>query len=103
MNEIFLATIYFLGESKHRAATFPLKIIREKSNHFVYFRANLRPTLFKQGDWLTRLSLIENRNVPGDHLGTSYTVHRVEDVLPVSETLVGQIQSEIEKLELNLD
>lgn len=55
-----------------------------------------RPTLFKQGDWLTRLSLIEKRNVPGDHLGTSYTVRRVEDVLPVSETLVRQIQSEIE-------
>jgi hypothetical protein len=55
-----------------------------------------RPTLFKQGDWLRRLSLIEKRNVPGDHLGTSYTVYRVEDVLPVSETLVRQIQSEIE-------
>lgn len=56
-----------------------------------------RPTLFKQGDWLTRLSLIEKRNVPGDHLGTSYTVHRLEDVLPVSETLVRQLQAEIEK------
>ena len=55
-----------------------------------------RPTLFKQGDWLTRLSLIEKRNVPGDHLGTSYIVHRLEDVLPVSNTLVRQIQSEIE-------
>jgi hypothetical protein len=57
-----------------------------------------RPTLFKQGDWLTRLSLIEKRNVPGDHLGTSYTVHRLEDILPVSETLVRQIQLEIENL-----
>lgn len=55
-----------------------------------------RPTLFKQGDWLTRLSLIEKRSVPGDHLGTSYTVYRLEDVLPVSETLIRQIQSEIE-------
>jgi hypothetical protein len=55
-----------------------------------------RPTLFKQGDWLTRLSLIEKRSVPGDHLGTSYTVHRVQDVLPVSDNLVRQIQSEIE-------
>lgn len=55
-----------------------------------------RPTLFKQGDWLVRLSLIEKRNVPGDHLGTSYTVHRLEDVLPVSETLVRQVQTAIE-------
>ncbi|HEX8735361.1 MAG TPA: hypothetical protein VF721_08575 [Pyrinomonadaceae bacterium] len=55
-----------------------------------------RPTLFKQGDWLVRLSLIEKRNVPGDHLGTSYTVYRLEDVLPVSETLAGQIQTAIE-------
>ena len=62
-----------------------------------------RPTLFKQGDWLTRLSLIEKRNVPGDHLGTSYTVHRVENVLPISDILAVQIQSEIEKLGLNLD
>jgi hypothetical protein len=62
-----------------------------------------RPTLFKQGDWLTRLSLIEKRNVPGDHLGTSYTVHRVENVLPISDALAVQIQSEIEKLGLNSD
>ena len=55
-----------------------------------------RPTLFKQGDWLTRLSLIEKRNVPGDHLGTSYTIHRVEDVLPVSDMLVKQLKSHIE-------
>jgi predicted transcriptional regulator len=55
-----------------------------------------RPTLFKQGDWLTRLSLIEKRNVPGDHLGTSYTVYRLEDVLPVSNTLVKQLESHIE-------
>jgi hypothetical protein len=58
-----------------------------------------RPTLFKQGDWLTRLSLIEKRNVPGDHLGTAYTVRRVEDVLPIANALAGQIQSEIEKLQ----
>ncbi len=56
-----------------------------------------RPTLFKQGDWLTRLSLIEKRNVPGDHLGTSYSVYRLEDVLPVSETLIRQLETEIEK------
>lgn len=62
-----------------------------------------RPTLFKQGDWLTRLSLIEKRNVPGDHLGTSYTVHCVEDVLPIADALTGQIQSEIEKFSENLD
>ena len=55
-----------------------------------------RPTLFKQGDWLARLSLIEKSSVPGDHLGTSYTVHRLEDVLPVSETLALQLQSHIE-------
>ena len=55
-----------------------------------------RPTLFKQGDWLIRLSLIEKRNVPGDHLGTSYTVYRLEDVLPVSNTLVKQLESHIE-------
>ena len=57
-----------------------------------------RPTLFKQGDWLTRLSLIEKSSVPGDHLGTSYTVRRLEDVLPVSETLIEQLQSHIENL-----
>jgi len=62
-----------------------------------------RPTLFKQGDWLTRLSLIEKRNVPGDHLGTSYTVHRIEDMLPVPDALVRQVLSEIEKLGLHSD
>ncbi|MEP7036894.1 MAG: hypothetical protein ABI891_00995 [Acidobacteriota bacterium] len=62
-----------------------------------------RPTLFKQGDWLTRLSLIEKRNVPGDHLGTSYTVHRLEDVLPISETLARQMQSQIEKFKQEID
>ncbi|MDQ3714068.1 MAG: hypothetical protein M3388_17875 [Acidobacteriota bacterium] len=51
-----------------------------------------RPTLFKQGDWLTRLSLIEKRNVPGDHLGTSYTIHRLEDVLPISDILIKQVE-----------
>lgn len=55
-----------------------------------------RPTLFKQGDWLIRLGLIEKRNVPGDHLGTSYTVYRLEEVLPVSENLVRQIDTQIE-------
>jgi hypothetical protein len=55
-----------------------------------------RPTLFKQGDWLRRLSLIEKRNVPGDHLGTSYTIYLLEDVLPVSNTLVKQLESHIE-------
>lgn len=55
-----------------------------------------RPTLFKQGDWLARLSLIEKRNVPGDHLGTSYTVYRLEDVLPVPDSLVAQIQAAID-------
>lgn len=55
-----------------------------------------RPTLFKQSDWLTRLSLIEKRNVPGDHLGTSYTVHRLEEVLPVSDALVKQLESHME-------
>lgn len=55
-----------------------------------------RPTLFKQGEWLMRLSLIEKRNVPGDHLGTSYTVRRLEEVLPVSDGLVKQLESQIE-------
>ncbi len=55
-----------------------------------------RPTLFKQGEWLTRLFLIEKRNVPGDHFGTSYTIYRLEDVLPVSETIVEQLQSHID-------
>lgn len=58
-----------------------------------------RPTLFKQGDWLVRLGLIEKRSVPGDHLGTSYTVYRLEDVLPVPESLVSQVQSAIVDLE----
>ncbi len=56
-----------------------------------------RPTLFKQGDWLIKLSLIEKHTVPGDHLGTSYTVNRLEDVLPVSEVLLEQMNSHIEK------
>lgn len=55
-----------------------------------------RPTLFKQGEWLMRLFLIEKRNVPGDHLGTSYTVHRLEQILPVSESLLKQFDEHIE-------
>lgn len=62
-----------------------------------------RPTLFKQGEWLTRLSLIEKRNVPGDHLGTSYSIYRLEDVLPVSEALVGQLETHIESLRQSSD
>ncbi len=57
-----------------------------------------RPTLFKQQEWLTRLSLIEKRNVPGDHLGTFYTVHRIEEVLPLPESLMTQLESNIESL-----
>lgn len=52
-----------------------------------------RPTLFKQSDWLVRLSLIEKQSVPGDHLGTSYTVRRAEDVLPISGEMQRQIDS----------
>lgn len=55
-----------------------------------------RPTLFKQGEWLTRLNLIEKRNVPGDHLGTSYTVRRLEEVLPISDDLIRQLESQTE-------
>jgi hypothetical protein len=55
-----------------------------------------RPTLFKQQDWLARLHLIEKRNVPGDHLGTSYTIHRLEEVLPVPEALLQQLEVHIE-------
>jgi len=62
-----------------------------------------RPTLFKQGDWLMRLSLIEKRNVPGDHLGTSYAIHRIEDVLPVSERLLKQFESQIENFRQAVD
>ena len=54
-----------------------------------------RPTLFKQSDWLVRLSLIEKQSVPGDHLGTSYTVRRAEDVLPISGEMQRQIDSYI--------
>jgi hypothetical protein len=57
-----------------------------------------RPTLFKQEEWLVRLRLIEKRNVPGDHLGTSYTVHNLENVLPVSKALVKQLHARIETL-----
>ncbi len=57
-----------------------------------------RPTLFKQQEWLTRLSLIEKRTVPGDHLGTFYTVHRLEDVLPLPGSLVAQLEANIESL-----
>lgn len=52
-----------------------------------------RPTLFKQSDWLVRLSLIEKKSVPGDHLGTTYTVRRAEDVLPVPGAIIGQLES----------
>lgn len=62
-----------------------------------------RPTLFKQGEWLTRLLLIEKRNVPGDHLGTSYKVHRLEEVLPIPETLAKQLESHIENLRQTID
>ena len=58
-----------------------------------------RPTLFKQGEWLTKLSLIEKRNVPGDHFGTSYTIYRLEEVLPVSETIVEQLESHIDNFQ----
>lgn len=57
-----------------------------------------RPTLFKQQEWLARLSLIEKRNVPGDHLGTFYTVRRIEEVLPLPESLIKQLESNIETL-----
>lgn len=57
-----------------------------------------RPTLFKQGDWLVQLSLIEKHSVPGDHLGTSYTVRRLEDALPVTERIVKQFESYTEVL-----
>jgi hypothetical protein len=57
-----------------------------------------RPTLFKQSDWLEKLSLIEKQSVPGDHTGTSYIVYRLEDALPVSETLVEQFESHIETI-----
>jgi hypothetical protein len=62
-----------------------------------------RPTLFKQSDWLTQLSLIEKWSVPGDHLGTSYTVHRLEDVLPVSNMLVEQVESHIKTIKQESD
>jgi predicted transcriptional regulator len=62
-----------------------------------------RPTLFKQGDWLVRLGLIEKRNVPGDHLGTSYTVYRLEEILPVPEMLVKQLDSQIENYRKDSD
>lgn len=57
-----------------------------------------RPTLFKQQEWLTKLKLIEKRNVPGDHLGTSYTIHTLEEVLPLPENVIGQIETHIENL-----
>lgn len=62
-----------------------------------------RPTLFKQGDWLTRLSLIEKRSVPGDHLGTSYVVNRLEDILPVPAALIDQLQTYIESLRREME
>ena len=55
-----------------------------------------RPTLFKQGEWLMKLGLIEKRNVPGDHLGTSYIIRPLEEVLPISEELITQLDSQIE-------
>lgn len=61
-----------------------------------------RPTLFKQEEWLMRLRLIEKRNVPGDHLGTSYTVYRLEEVLPVPRALVKQLNVHVESLNKNL-
>lgn len=58
-----------------------------------------RPTLFKQGDWLTTLSLIEKRNVPGDHFGTSYVVNRFEEILPVSPKLIEQFELHLKSLD----
>lgn len=55
-----------------------------------------RPTLFKQGDWLTKLGLIRKIAVPGDHLGTSYVVYRIEDVLPLPDPLLEQVRREVE-------
>ena len=57
-----------------------------------------RPTLFKQGDWLTTLLLIEKQNVPGDHLGTSYRVYRFEDILPVTDALKQQLELHLKSL-----
>lgn len=58
-----------------------------------------RPTLFKQGDWLTTLSLIEKGNVPGDHFGTSYIVYRFEEILPVSPKLIQQLELHLKSLD----
>lgn len=55
-----------------------------------------RPTLFKQQEWLTKLKLIEKRNVPGDHLGTTYTVHKLEEVVPLPEDVIKQFENHIE-------
>jgi hypothetical protein len=49
-----------------------------------------RPTLFKQGEWLTKLALIEKSSVPGDHFGTSYNVFPIENSLPVGASLFEQ-------------
>jgi hypothetical protein len=58
-----------------------------------------RPTLFKQAEWLTRLCLIEKRSVPGDHLGTTYRIFPVEEVLPLPEAVADQLESYIVKFE----
>ena len=57
-----------------------------------------RPTLFKQTDWLTKLSLISKRSIPGDHLGTSFIVRNAGDVLPVSSEVLSQIDEAIAAL-----
>ena len=62
-----------------------------------------RPTLFKQQEWLARLLLIEKRNVPGDHLGTSYTVYRLEKVLPLPEPLLQQLEIHIESFRAGVE
>lgn len=62
-----------------------------------------RPTLFKQSDWLRQLFLIDKSSVPGDHLGTSYNVYRIEEVLPISDALLEQLQSHIDTFLENKD
>ncbi len=62
-----------------------------------------RPTLFKQGEWLTKLSLIEKSSVPGDHFGTSYNVYRLENTLPIADSLIEQFNAYFEEFRQTIE
>lgn len=66
-----------------------------KTQDLMSFLDISRPTLFKQSDWLVKLSLISKQNIPGDHFGTVFTVNKAIDVLPVGPEVIKQIDAAV--------